>query len=195
MMLRTTLLVFGSVMLGSCAQQDDSSLVINFIPKETLVLDFSAFSCRQVLEGVRTADGAYVTPIITGPVVQFNRISMEWKKTTKLALHTIQIKFKGSGIEGGSTKCDLTYDLPALFETSTEGNTVSFDNGIFQGKGKIYTNSKCRIACSIPLEDPEVPEISAVGEVIVKASEITNEGTDNEKIFRVRTRINVRVRP
>jgi hypothetical protein len=187
-------LLFGG--LASCGKKAEESLIIKMIPKESLVLEFNAYSCIQILNGIRTVDGGYATPDVSGPVVLFNKMSIQWTKDTKLYVHMLKIKFKGGGIAGGETTCDLTRDFPALFEYPINNpNDAYFEAGGFKEKGTIVSNPKCRLACSIPLADPEKPEIAATGEVLVKATEVTDEGTEKEKNFRVRSRFIVRVLP
>ena len=183
------------ITVGSCGKKVDSSLIVKMIPSETLVLEFNAFSCLQIVTGIRTSDG-FVTPAIQGPLIQFNRMTLEWtKSTSKLFLNSAKIKFRGVGIKGGETVCDLTGELPSLFEAREANNSAIYSAGGFNTKGKITSNPDCRIVCSMPLESSEVTEISATGELTIKGSELTNEGTESEKYFRVRSRLIVSVRP
>lgn len=195
---RSCLVLSSLLVFGSCAQKTDSALEINIIPKQSIVLEFNAYSCQQYVDNngiYRLPDGTQVPPAVAGPVVQFNRMNIKWKKSSKLFIHTLQIKFRGAGIAGGEAKCDLTAELSPLFESAAAGNSAIFESGGFKGAGTINSHPRCRVICPLPLADPDVPEISAVGEVIMKASEITNEGTDQEKIYRIRTRMTVVVRP
>lgn len=181
--------------LGSCGTKVDNSLIIKLIPSDTLVLEFNAYSCQQIEAGIRTANG-FLTPAIEGPIVQFNRMTLEWKKSTsKLFVNSAKIKFRGAGIKGGETICDLTGELPSLFETSAANNSAIYSAGGFNTKGKITSNPNCRIVCSMPLENTETPEISATGELTIKGSELTNEGTESEKYFRVKSRVTISVKP
>lgn len=182
------------ISLASCSKSKQSDLIIKLQPKESLVLEMNAYSCFQVRTGINLRD-KYVEPDFPGPVVMFNKMTLEWTKTTKLFIHSVQIKFRGAGIAGGSTTCNITPDLPALFEDSTVNSTALYDQGTFLGKGVVTSHPRCRVVCSLPLADPDFPDIAATGEVIVKASEVTNEGAENEKYFRIRSRFNVSVRP
>jgi len=182
--------------IGSCGQKKESDLEIKISANQAIVLEYDAYSCLQLLTGIRGTDGTYVTPEIKGPVVTFNNMSFKWKKTSKLYISQAKIKFKGSGIRGGETSCDLTKDLYYLFEAdSTVNSPALYSNGTFFSAGTITTNPKCRITCSMPLANPNVPEIAATGELVVKATEVNNEGTTDEKYFRVRSNYQVRVTP
>lgn len=181
--------------LTSCGKKADSNLVVSLVPSDSIVLEFDAYSCTQIVTGIVGVDGQRVGPDIKGPVVLFNKMTMEWKKTSKLYIHDASIRFRGSGIQGGEAVCNITADLPALFESSAAGNSSYYSNGGFIQKGKVTSNPNCRVACSLPLANPDVPEISATGELTVKASEVANEGTDDEKYYRVKSRVTVHVRP
>jgi hypothetical protein len=190
------LVIGGFLFLGlsSCGQKADSGLIVKLIPKESLVLEFNAYTCLQIIEGIRTIDG-FVAPAVTGPVVQFNRMSMQWTKDTKLYVHSAKIKFRGGGIKGGETICDLTNDLPFLFESTGANNSGKYEAGGFLKPETANSNPKCRVVCSLPLENEEQPEISATGELIVKASEVSNEGEESEKVFRVKSKFRVTIKP
>lgn len=196
--LRSLLLLSSLVGLGSCAQKSDSALEIRMTPKESIVLEFNAYSCQQFVDNngqYRLPDGTQVPPAIQGPVVQFNRMSIQWKKSTKLFIHTLQIKFRGAGIAGGEQKCDLTAELTPLFESAAANNAAVYESGGFTKAGTITSHPRCRVVCPIALSNTDVPEITATGEVTLKASEITNAGTDQEKIYRVKTRMTVLIKP
>lgn len=197
----TKVILLGSLLgiVGSCGKKPESDLVLKLSPNESLVLEMDAYSCGQVLDGIVTDTGTYVTPKYKGPVVQFNRFSMQWKKSTKLFVHQAKIKFLGSGIQGGEATCDLTSSLKEFFEREVTAQTQSplniYSGDTFLGAGTITSNPKCRVACSVPLTDPERPEITASGEITVKASELTNEGAEDEKYFRVKSNFRIRVVP
>jgi hypothetical protein len=201
--LRATLYIASFALLSSCGKTADNTLKVSFQPKESLVIEKSVYSCFQsvVLRGgFLDRNGNLVPPEVQGPLVQFNRLKMEWTRNNKLYIHSLQIRFRGAGISGGESVCDLSTELMWLFEKEgPTGDRVNdpalYDAGTFFKKGEIISNPLCRIACPIALADMNVPEISAVGEVTVKGTEVTDEGTDEEKVFRVRTRVNVIVRP
>ena len=193
--------LFGSIavflIIASCGAKKEDELEVRLMPKDSLVLEFNAYSCLQILEGIRTIDG-FVTPAIAGPVVQFNKMTLKWKKNTKLYIHYAKMKFRGAGIAGGETKCDFTNDLPSLFESTEAANTGKYTEGAIQenmANQVISSNPRCRIACSIPLADPDYPEIAGSGELTVKASEVTNEGKETEKYFRVKSRFKISIQP
>jgi hypothetical protein len=85
--------------------------------------------------------------------------------------------------------------LLALFESTNANNSAIFKGGEFLAKGKITSNPNCRIPCSLPLVDPEKPEIMATGELIIKASEVAGSGTDEEVWHRVRSTFNFIIKP
>jgi len=207
------LLSLSFFVLGSCGKKPDSDLVIKISPNESLVLEMSAYSCQQIVDGIKTDNGV-IDPAIKGPVVLFNKLSLQWKRSTKLFIHQAKIKFTGSGIQGGESSCELTQYLPSFFESTAE--TISlrvpatpattamplnqlqaamYNASTFEAAGTIVSNPKCRVACSLPLVNAENPEISAAGELTVKASELTNEGTEEEKYFRIKSKFKIRVVP
>jgi hypothetical protein len=89
--------------------------------------------------------------------------------------------------------------LYEFFETpdaaSIQSPTGIYSAGIFSGKGIVTSNPRCRVACSLPLANPDHPEISASGELTVNASEVTNEGSESEKYFRVKSKFRIRITP
>lgn len=195
------IILLGSLLgiVGSCGKKQESDLVLKISPPDSLVIEMDAFSCGQWLEGIVTDTGAYVTPKYKGPVVQFNSFSMEWKRSSKLFITQAKIKFTGSGIQGGETTCELTSSLRDFFERDTTAQTQNpvgiFSGQAFLGKGIVTINPKCNVVCSIPLANEDRPEISASGEMMVKASELTNEGKEDEKYFRVKSTFRIRVVP
>ncbi len=186
--------LFGT--LSSCGKKGDQSLIVKLVPKDTLVLEVpAAYSCMQIVAGIQTSDGNLV-PEVAGPLIQFNRMSLEWtKENIPLHVHSAKLKIIGNGIVGGETTCDLTLQLLPLFESSDANNSNIFKGGEFLKNGRIDSNPNCRIPCSIPLVDPEKPEIMATGELIVKASEIASSGTDEEVWHRVRSSFRFVIKP
>lgn len=202
------------VAVGSCGKKPQDDLVLKIVPTETLVLELNAYSCDQIIEGINNeTGGGVVDPSIRGPVVLFNRMSMQWKKNTKLIVHQAKIRFTGVGLQGGESSCELTQYLNSFFESEeaigvrvpavtsadpTENEIRKknlFLGGMFMAPGTITSNPRCRIACPLSLANPDRPEISASGELTVKASELTNEGAENEKYYRVKSTFRIRVVP
>lgn len=186
--------------LGSCGKKPDSDLIIKLSPPDSPILQMDAYSCAQRIEGITdTTTGNPVTPKYKGPVVIFNRMTMEWKKSTKLFVTQAKIIFRGSGIQGGEETCELSPSFFDFFERETSAATQSptgiYSADTFLGKGIVTTNPKCRVICSVTLADPERPEISASAELSVRAVELTNEGKEDEKYFRVKSTFRARIVP
>lgn len=190
------ILGLGFMSLASCGKKGDQYLIVKLVPKDSLVLEVGAgYSCFLRVTGIVGSDGSIVPADIPGPLVMFNRMTIEWKKTgVPLYLHAAKLELRSSGISQGVSKCDLTTELAPLFDSYSANSSV-FTGGKFTTAGKITSNPICRIMCPIKLLDENVPEISATGILTLKASEVANENTDEEAWHRVRTTFNVTIRP
>lgn len=183
--------------LSSCGKKSEQFLIVKLVPKDTLVLEVpAAYSCLQIVSGISSSTGGVVTPEVAGPLIQFNRMTMEWtKENVPLHVHSAKLVIRGSGIAGGETTCDLTLQVAPLFESSAANNSAYFKGGEFLAKGKITSNPNCRIPCTVPLDDPDKPEIMATGELTVKASEVANLDTDEEVWHRVKSTFRFIIKP
>lgn len=193
--------MFLFITLASCGEPAEQTLIIALSPMETLVVETpKTLSCKAQLTGTGSTTDPFPGGDVSGPLIKFNRFAMEWTKaSTTLYINSARIVFTSQGISGGQVSCDLTEQLPFLFEGSSSVNANAdptiFTNGAFIQKGKIVSNPVCRIPCTIPLADPNVPEITAFGELVVKGTEVINEGEINEVNYRVRSRFVVRIIP
>lgn len=182
--------------LSSCSKKLSDDLEIKISPAETIVLGLNAYSCAQIVRG---EVGFNYTPEFSAPIVVFNKFTMKWKKSTKLIINQVKIKFRGAGIAGGESTCDLTGEIGPYFESTNalalQDPLDTYSGGTFTQKGTIVSDPRCRVICNVPLQDPEVPEINANGELLVRATELTNEGQDNEKYYRVKSRFTLKVVP
>lgn len=190
------LITFLTITELSCGKKAPEDLVIKISPDDSYVLDLNAYSCSQTVRGV--GPGSLEGPSISGPIVLFNKMTLEWKKSTELYIAQVKFKFTSNGITGGESVCDITGEIPALFEVGRYGEqtpTDSFKNSTFVKSGTVFSNPLCRIACNIPLINKEVPEISGSGELTIKAFELTNKGAENERYYRVRSKFRVKISP
>ena len=188
--------LFAFGLFTSCNKSAPQDLVIKITPEDSYVLDLNAYSCAQIVRGI--GPGSIEGPAISGPIVIFNKMSLEWKKSTELFIAQAKFKFTSAGITGGESTCDITGEIPALFEVGRydqQSPKNIFVTSTFGGQGSVESNPNCKVVCNIPLVNRDVPEINGSGELTIKAFELTNKGKEDERYYRVKSKFRVKISP